>query len=777
VPGEGGQFVNAPTLQSADPPTGIRGADGILVIGARENNLRDVTVTIPKNKITVFVGVSGSGKSSLVFDTVAIEAQRQLNASFPWNIRHDLPKYERPHVEAVKYLNTPIVVDQRPLGGNARSTVGTSTDLYSVLRVLFSNHGENALGHPYLYSFNDPKGMCTHCQGLGRTRRPDPDRMLDRTKSINDGAILLPGFGVGTQSWQFYANREGLDPSKPIADFTAEELDLFLYGTTGSVEISFTTGITQKLKYEGLVTAFGRRNVTRDDGMVSDKARADADRFVTDQLCPECDGARLNPEALRTVIDGRTISDWCRMQISDLLEVVTKYSGDASEQLVDTIREGLERICGIGLGYLSLDRSTRTLSGGEGQRLKLVKHLGSDLVGIMYIFDEPSVGLHPRDVGRLNDLLRELRDQGNTVLVVEHDPDVMAIADHVIEVGPKAGVHGGEIVYQGSFAALRERQTITGRGLDRPGVVKAAHRRPTGQLPLRDVTVNNLRNVSVDIPKGVLTAVTGVAGAGKSSLIATAFRDRYPDAIYVDQAPIQRSARATPASYLGLMDPVRKLFAKANGVDAALFSFNSKGACEECGGRGVLVTEIAYMDPVTTHCESCGGRRFRDSVLRHRVRGKSVADVLEMSADEAASFFTEPAVRARCRALVDTGLGYIGLGQSLSTLSGGERQRIKLADRLSGRGNVYILDEPTTGLHISDIDMLLNLLNGIVDRGNTMVVIEHNLAVVAQADWVIDLGPEGGKTGGEIIFTGTPTELLADTRSVTGEYLRIYRTA
>jgi excinuclease UvrABC ATPase subunit len=746
--------------------------DSIRVVGARENNLKDVSLNIPKNRITVFVGVSGSGKSSIVFDTVAVEAQRQLNATFPWFIRNQLPKYERPHVDAVENLTTPVIVDQRPLGGNARSTVGTITDIYSMIRVLFARHGQPALGQPSLYSFNDPKGMCPACEGLGRALRPDPDLMLDKTKSLDEGAILLPGHPVGSPGWQFYANHGRLDPAKKLHDYTAEEMHTLLHGSGGTVELTFGNGKTQRLKFEGLVDNFTRRYLKRDVGALSDKTRATGERFISEGACPACEGDRLNPAALSTRVDGRNIAEWCRMQISDLIELLATIEDQPPMAMVGAIRTALERISAIGLGYLSLDRATPTLSGGEGQRLKLVKHLGSDLTRLTYIFDEPSVGLHPRDVGRLNDLLRALRDKGNTVLVVEHDPDVIEIADHVVEVGPRAGVHGGEVVFEGTFEQLRAAETVTGLGLRRAGEVKAACRTPRGNLPIRNVSLHNLKDVSVDIPTAVLTVVTGVAGSGKSSLISEAFRSSHPDAIFVDQAPIPTSSRSTPATYLGLMDPVRKLFAQANGVDAGLFSFNSKGACEECQGRGVLITEISYMDPIRTHCESCDGRRFKESVLVHRLRGRSVADVLEMSAEEATGFFSERAVRTKLAALIDTGLGYLGLGQSLSTLSGGERQRIKLADQLAGTGNLYILDEPTTGLHMSDIGMLLDLLNGMVDRGNTVVVIEHNLAVIEQADWIIDLGPDGGRNGGEIVFTGTPEKLLGAETSLTGEYLR-----
>ncbi|MEU0459051.1 excinuclease ABC subunit UvrA [Streptomyces sp. NPDC006129] len=748
--------------------------EGIQVVGARENNLKDVSLVIPKNRITVFVGVSGSGKSSLVFDTVAVEAQRQLNATFPWNIRHDLPKFERPHVDAVTRLTTPVVVDQRPLGGNARSTVGTVTDVYTVMRVLFANHGNDGLGQTWLYSFNDPKGMCPECEGLGRARRASPELMIDRGKSIAEGAILLPGYTVGSANWQFYANYERLDADKKLADYTDEEMHTLLHGSNGTVEVTYPNGNVLSLRYEGLVDSFVRRHLKRDTGGMSKAARDKAAEFFTEGVCPTCEGARLNQKALATRIDGHNIADWSQMQVSDLIGVVATLRERLDTPLVTTIIETLEQIQAIGLGYLTLDRSTSTLSGGEGQRLKLVNHLGSELTGLTYIFDEPSVGLHPRDVSRLNDLLRALRDKGNTVLVVEHDPDVMAVADHVVEIGPRAGVHGGTIVFEGSYEELRVADTLTGQGLRRTGGIKE-NPRPWGRtLPIVNATANNLKNVSTEIPTGVLTAVTGVAGAGKSSLIAHAFRAQFPGAVFVDQSPIPRSSRSTPASYLKLMDPIRKLFAKASGEDASLFSFNSKGACEECEGRGLLITEVAYMDPVTTHCEVCEGRRFKESVLQHRVRGKNIADVLEMSAEEAGEFFLSGPLRAKANALIETGIGYLGLGQSLATLSGGERQRLKLADRLSGSGTVYILDEPTTGLHLSDIDNLVGLLDRIVERGNTVIVIEHDLAVISQADWVIDLGPEGGNTGGEIVFTGTPAELAQATHSHTGQHLSLY---
>lgn len=747
---------------------------GIRIVGARENNLKDVSLTIPKDQITVFVGVSGSGKSSIVFDTVAVEAQRQLNATFPWSIRNQLPKYERPDVDAVDHVTTPVIVDQRPLGGNSRSTVGTITDIYSMIRALFSRHGDPSAGRPSAYSFNDPSGMCAECDGLGRVLQPDPDLMLDKSKSIEEGAIQLPGYTNGSNSYQFYANYPQLNAKKKLNKYTAEEMDTLLYGSEGHTEIFFKNGRTQRLRFEGLLTAFIRKNLKVDEATRSEKSREDAQKFISEGTCTVCKGDRLSQAALNSLIAGKNIADWCRLEVSDLAELVSTLSiSDAtSAPMVASIRTSLERITAIGLGYLTLDRPTATVSGGEGQRLKLVKHLGSNLTGLTYIFDEPSVGMHPRDVGRLNDLLRALRDKGNTVIVVEHDPDVIVNADHVIEVGPKAGVNGGEVVFTGTVDELRKADTATGRGLRRPGDLKTGARKPKGKYAIEDATLHNLKNVTVDVPGKVLTVVTGVAGAGKSSLISEVFRGDHPDAIFVDQSPIPASSRSTPATYLGLMDTIRKLFAKENGVDAGVFSFNSKGACEECQGRGVLVTEIAFMEPITTHCESCDGRRFKDSVLEHKLRGKSVVDVLEMPADEAVDFFTEAAIKAKLKALVEVGLGYLSLGQSLSSLSGGERQRLKLADQIPGSGNLFILDEPTSGLHMSDVDMLLGLLDGLVEKGNTVVVIEHDLAVIERADWIIDLGPDGGKNGGEVVFTGTPEKLVAAESSLTAEYLR-----
>ncbi|WP_431951843.1 ATP-binding cassette domain-containing protein [Nocardia lijiangensis] len=750
--------------------------DVIRVLGASEHNLRNVSLEIPKNKITVFTGVSGSGKSSIVFDTIAVESQRQLYATFPAFILNFLPRYERPHAEAIENLTAPVIIDQQPVGGGPRSTVGTMTDIYSMVRAMFARFGSPSAGFVYNYSFNVPQGMCPDCDGLGMTVRADPDRLVDRAKSLNEGAILLPGYGVGSGDWQLYGNSGRFDPDKKLADYSEAEYQDFLYGSGGKVELTFAKG-TWKANYEGLAAKFTRTRLQRDTSTLSEKTREQMQKFLTEGVCPTCRGARLNAAALATEIGDRNIADWSRMQITDLMAVLDEITDPAALGLADAIRTALRRVADIGLGYLSLDRPTSTLSGGEGQRLKMIKHLSSTLIGMTYIFDEPSVGLHPRDVGRLNDLLKALRDKGNTVLVVEHDPDVIQIADHVVDVGPRAGVHGGQVVFQGSFAELRAADTPTGAGLRRPFTVKDTFRVATGELLIEHAAVHNLRDVTVGIPTGILTSITGVAGSGKSSLIRDVFVREHPEALFVDQSPIGASSRSTPATYLGLMDPIRKLFAKATGESPSLFSFNSDGACKQCEGRGVIITEVAYMDPVTTHCDACDGRRFSEDVLGHTLRGKSIADVLEMSAEEALGFFTEKALNAKLRTMNEVGLEYLSLGQAMSTLSGGERQRIKLATQLQNTGSIYVLDEPTTGLHMSDVDTLLALMDGLVERGNTVVVIEHNLDVVAHSDWVIDLGPDGGKDGGRIVFTGTPADLMNHPTSLTGEYLRKYKAA
>ncbi|GEC03090.1 thiamine ABC transporter permease [Streptomyces spinoverrucosus] len=743
----------------------------ITLTGARENNLKDVTLRIPKGRLTVFTGVSGSGKSSVVFDTIAVESQRQLNETFTWFVRNRLPKYERPHADSLEDLTPAIVVDQRPIGGHSRSTVGTMTDVYSVIRVLFSRHGTPSAGPATAYSFNDPSGMCPGCDGLGRTVQPDWDRILDPARSLADGAVRFPPFTAGTWQGQAYTSSDELDPHKPVGEFTAAEREFLMRGRPGSKVTVNGSGGTWTTEYEGLADRFERLYLKRDLSALSQKTRDLVREYLVEGTCPRCGGARLNAAALATRIRGLSIADCARMQVTDLIAVLKDIDDPVAGPIAGAAVAALERIEAIGLGYLSLDRETSTLSGGEGQRLKTVRHLGSSLTGMTYIFDEPSVGLHPRDVGRLGDLLLRLRDKGNTVLVVEHDPDVIALADHVVDMGPGAGAHGGRVVFEGTPGELEASGTLTGRSLGRRTAVKASTRAATGGLWVKGADRHNLREVTVQFPTGVLTAVTGVAGSGKSTLVAE-FTAAHPEAVVVDQSSIGISARSTPATYLGVMDAVRRIFARETGVEPGLFSFNSAGACGTCEGRGLLHTDLAFMDPVTTTCQDCEGRRFREEVLRLTVGGHSIADVLEMTADQALGFLTDSGVRRRLRALQDVGLTYLTLGQPLSTLSGGERQRIKLATRLHRTGTVYVLDEPTTGLHMSDVDGLLALLDRLVDAGNTVVVVEHNLDVVAHADWVIDLGPGGGRDGGRVIFEGKPGDLLGFERSWTGKHLR-----
>lgn len=734
----------------------------------------------------MFTGVSGSGKSSIVFDTIAVESQRQLNETFTWFVRNRLPKYERPHAEALEDLSPAIVVDQRPVGGHSRSTVGTMTDIYSVIRVLFSRHGTPSAGPATAYSFNDPSGMCPECDGLGRTVRPDWDRILDPDRSLTAGAVRFPPFAAGTWQGQAYTNSAELDPHKPVKRFTAAERDFLMHGRPGSKVTVNGTGGTWTTDYEGLATRFERLYLKRDLSAMSQKTRDLVREFLAEGTCPLCDGARLNAAALATRINGMNIAECARMQVSDLIAVLKDIADPVAGPIARAAVSALERIDAIGLGYLSLDRETSTLSGGEGQRLKTVRHLGSSLTGMTYIFDEPSVGLHPRDVGRLGDLLLRLRDKGNTVLVVEHDRDVIALADHVVDMGPAAGAGGGEVVFEGTPGELAGSGTVTGRCLGRRTAVKEDVRTADGGLWVKGAGRHNLRDVTVEFPTGVLTVVTGVAGSGKSTLVAE-FTEAHTHAVVVDQSSIGISARSTPATYLGIMDTVRKIFARGTGAEPGFFSFNSTGACGTCEGRGIICTDLAFMDPVTTTCHDCEGRRFKDEVLRLTIDGSSIADVLGMTADEALEFFQDSGVRRRLRALRDVGLTYLTLGRPLSTLSGGERQRIKLATRLhkepeagaprrrrnkDSTGAVYVLDEPTTGLHMSDVDGLLGLLDRLVDTGNTVVVVEHNLDVVAHADWIIDLGPDGGRDGGRVIFEGAPQQLLKTHGSFTAEHLR-----
>ncbi|MFF3495388.1 ATP-binding cassette domain-containing protein [Streptomyces sp. NPDC002795] len=744
------------------------------IVGARENNLRDVTLRIPKERLTVFTGVSGSGKSSVVFDTIAVESQRQLNETYTWFVRNRLPKYEKPHADALEELTPAIVIDQKPVGGHSRSTVGTMTDVYSVIRVLFSRHGTPSAGGATAYSFNDPSGMCPRCDGLGRTVRPDYERILDPSKSLAGGAVLFPPFAAGTWQGQTYTNTTDLDTTKPVGEFTAAEREFLMRGRGRTVNVA-NTGGRRDIDFEGLADRFERLYLNRDLSTLSGRTRDLVGGYLSEGICPVCEGARLNAAALATRVEGLSIAECTRMEIGELIPVLRRVKGAVAGPIAEAAVTALERIEAIGLGYLSLDRETSTLSGGEGQRLKTVRHLGSSLTGMTYIFDEPSVGLHPRDVGRLNDLLLRLRDKGNTVLVVEHDPDVIAVADHVVDMGPAGGADGGRVVFEGTPGALRRADTVTGRCLRRTGGVKERPRAATGHMTVEGARVHNLKDVTVRVPTGVLTAVTGVAGSGKSSLVSGALCAAHPEAVVVDQSSIGISGRSTPATYLGIMDTVRKVFARETGTKPGLFSFNSGGACERCEGRGVIFSDLAFMDPVTSVCEACGGRRFKDEVLGLTVRGRNVADVLDMTAAQALDHFAdldEEGIRRRLRALRDVGLTYLTLGRPLSTLSGGERQRIKLATQLHRSAATYVLDEPTTGLHMADVDGLVALLDRLVDAGNTVVVVEHNLDVIRRTDWIIDLGPEGGRHGGEVLFEGTPAQLLDTEGSFTAEHLR-----
>ncbi|MFJ9719216.1 ATP-binding cassette domain-containing protein [Streptomyces sp. NPDC101213] len=744
--------------------------DFIVLGEARQNNLKGVSLRIPKGRLTVFTGVSGSGKSSLVFGTIAVESQRQMNETYPAFIRNRLPKYERPAAEVIENLSTAIVIDQRPVGGNARSTVGTMTEVHAMLRVLFSRHGTPSAGPSHMYSFNDPRGMCPRCEGLGSRLRLDLDRLLDEDRSLNEGAIRFPAFAVGTFQWQLYAESGLFDPDLPLREFSAEDRETLLHGSGFKVDRAGRHGV-YKNEYEGIVLRFTRRYLKAGLDALKAKERAAVEEVVTEGPCEVCGGARLGPAALASRIAGDTIADYCALEITDLIGRLERIDAPSVKPVVQASLAALRRIEAVGLGYLSLDRRTSTLSGGEAQRLKTVRHLGSSLTGLTYIFDEPSVGLHPRDVRRLNTLLLALRDKGNTVLVVEHDRDVVAVADHVVDMGPGAGSEGGEVVYEGPTAGLRRAGTPTGRALDSVPGLKERLRAPRGGLTVRGARLHNLQDVTVDVPTGVLVALSGVAGSGKSSL-ARELVDRHPgEAVVVDQSSIGVSSRSTPATYTDIMDTVRHLFARASGADPGLFSFNSAGACPECRGRGVIETDLAFMDPVTTVCERCDGLRFNDEALRHTLSGRTVVDVLAMTAEEAIAFFDEDSVRRKLALLTEVGLGYLTLGRPLSTLSGGERQRLKLAHRLHTSGSVYVFDEPSTGLHMADLGKLLALFDRLVDGGNTVVVIEHDLDVLKYADWIIDLGPEAGRHGGRVVFEGTPADLVRRRDSHTGRCL------
>ena len=773
--------------------------DLIRVQGARVNNLKDVSVAIPKRRLTVFTGVSGSGKSSLVFGTIAAESQRLINETYSAFVQGFMPTLARPEVDVLEGLTTAIIVDQERMGANARSTVGTATDANAMLRVLFSRLGKPHIGSSQAFSFNvasvsgagrisiekgDGKksevrtfsvtgGMCPRCEGMGTVNDIDLTRLYDDSKSLAEGALTIPGYTADGWMVRIFTESGFLDPNKPIRKYTKKELHDFLHKEPVKVKIN---GIN--LTYEGLIPKIQKSFLSKDVDALQPHIRAFVERAVTFTSCPDCGGTRLNEAARSSKIKGINIADACAMQISDLAEWMRGLDEPSVAPLLATLRETLDSFVEIGLGYLSLDRSSGTLSGGEAQRTKMIRHLGSSLTDVTYVFDEPTIGLHPHDIQRMNDLLLRLRDKGNTVLVVEHKPETIAIADHVVDLGPGAGTAGGEVVFEGTVDGLRASGTLTGRHLSDRASLKPSVRTPSGVLEVRGARTHNLQDVDVDIPLGVLVVVTGVAGSGKSSLIHGSVSGR-DGVVSVDQAPIRGSRRSNPATYTDLLEPIRKAFAKANGVKPALFSANSEGACPTCNGAGVIYTDLAMMAGVTTVCEECEGRRFQASVLDYRLGGLNIAEVLDLSVEDAVGFFgtgeaRTPAAHAILRRMADVGLGYLRLGQPLTTLSGGERQRLKLATHMGADGGVYVLDEPTTGLHLADLDQLLGLLDRLVDSGKSVIVIEHHQAVMAHADWIIDLGPGAGHDGGRIVFEGTPADLVAARSTLTGEHLAAF---
>jgi excinuclease UvrABC ATPase subunit len=793
-------MTRAPKTKPRSPAR--RGADShdlIRVQGAREHNLKDVTVELRKRRLTVFTGVSGSGKSSLVFDTIAAESQRLINETYSAFVQGFMPTLARPDVDLLDGLTTAIIVDQERMGANARSTVGTVTDANAILRVLFSRLGSPPIGPPTAFSFNVPTrkasgamtvnkgkgerivvrdlvyhgGMCARCEGRGTVSDIDLTQVFDDSKSLAEGAITVPGYTADGWSVRIFTESGFLDPNKPIRKYTKKERHDFLYREPIKVKVN-----NINMTYEGLIPKIQKSFLSKDVDALQPHIRAFVERVATFISCPDCDGTRLSEAARSSKVGGVNIADACAMQITDLAEWIRGLDEPSVAPLLTALGDNLDSFVELGLGYLSLDRPSGTLSGGEAQRIKMLRHLGSSLTDVTYVFDEPTIGLHPHDIQRMNGLLLRLRDKGNTVLVVEHKPESIAIADHVVDLGPGAGTAGGTICFEGTVEGLRGTDTVTGRHLDDRASLKPSVRTPSGVLQVRGASLHNLQDVDVDIPLGVLLVVTGVAGAGKSSLIHGSL-SRHDGVVSVDQSAIKGSRRSNPATYSGLLEPIRKAFAKANGVKPALFSANSEGACPTCNGNGVIYTELGFMETVATPCEDCGGKRFQASVLDLRFGGLNIAEVLELPVSEALTFFSEgeaktPAAAAILARLDDVGLGYVSLGQPLTTLSGGERQRLKLAIQMAEEGGVYVLDEPTTGLHLADVEQLLGLLDRLVDSGKSVIVISHHQAVMAHADWIIDLGPGAGHDGGRIVFEGTPTDLVAARSTLTGEHLAAY---
>lgn len=740
----------------------------IIIRGLKQNNLKNVSLDIPKEKIVVFTGVSGSGKSSIVFDTIAAESQRQIKETYPSFIRGRLPKYEKPHADKIENLTPSVIVDQSRLGGNARSTVGTITDLYAQMRLLFSRIGKPVIGTSSYFSFNNPNGMCKYCSGLGKVTQIDMDLILDKDKSWNEGMVDFTVFKAGGWYWKQYAGSKLFDVDKPFRELSQKEKNIILYGTyeKGGKQIN--------PKVEGVKNYLNRTLLNKDRSGSSDNIQKRIESYIKREECPCCHGKRLSERALSCKIDGYDISQLCNMEFTQLYEFLKNITDSRVSTIVETMRATLSRMIEIGLPYLNLNRETSSLSGGEAQRLKLVRYMGSSLTGMTYIFDEPGTGMHPRDVHRMSRLLVSLRDKGNTVLVVEHDKDIIKIADEIIDVGPLAGKDGGQIVFQGSYEQLLLSGTVTGNAMSKVIPVKKSVRKPSGFLPVRNASAHNLKNVNVDIPLGVLTVVTGVAGSGKSSLIRNVFAEKYKDqVVLIDQAPITANGNSTPATYLGFANEIRKIMAEENNIDAAYFSFNSKGACPCCKGKGVIVTELAFMDPMVTVCEECEGKRYSKEAESFKYKGKNITEILNMTVQEAVLFFEgNKKILKKLNAMMETGLSYLSLGQPLSTLSGGERQRLKLASHLDKKGNIYVLDEPTTGLHASDTGKVMSLLNTLIERGNTVIVIEHNTDVMKLGDYIIDVGPDGGNAGGEVVFTGTPEQLVEQGTTITAKYLR-----
>jgi len=755
----------------------------IELTGARENNLQNISLRIPKKQITIFTGVSGSGKSSVVFETIAQESSRLLNETFPAFIRGFLPKHSRPDVDEINNISPSIVIDQKRIGGNSRSTLGTITDIDPLLRVLFSRIGTPYVGGMTAFSFNDPAGMCKTCEGIGKVVGLNIDTAVNMELSLNDGAILLPGYGLGTWLWKFYAHSNFFDCDKPIKDYTAEEFQKFVYGQPEKIQLPEMLDMTNT--YEGLAVRFARTHI-QGGGEKSEKTKQKMSAFTKTEKCRTCDGKRYSEAVLNCRVDSYTIADLTAMQVDELVNVIAGINRPEVKTVTDGLLARLRDLIAIGLDYVSLNRETASLSGGESQRVKMVKNLSSSLTDMLYIFDEPSIGLHPRDVHRLNEVLIRLRDKGNTVIVVEHDPDVIKIADYIVDMGPLAGSQGGRVMYAGDCAGLAASGTLTAKFLNAPLQINTSPRSAVDSFVTAPATIHNLKNVGVTIPKGIFTVVTGVAGSGKSTLIHQVFAKQYPDAVVIDQSAVAGNSRSNPATYTGIMDLVRQEFAAATGKSASLFSFNSEGACPVCNGLGYIEMDLSFMDAIKNICEECGGKRFKKEVLELTISGKhnstgdcespvefqkSIADIMDMTVADAVEFFDRKEIRTKLKGIAEVGLHYLTLGQPLSTLSGGECQRIKLAKELGKKGNIYIMDEPTTGLHFSDIATILEIINKLVSKGNTVVTIEHNLDIIRQADWIIDLGPGAGSHGGRILFEGTPTKLKNCKESLTGRYV------